>query len=71
VEHLVTATRLDPNNETAHYHLAKAYRVLGRSAEANQEMSEFKKLHTAHAAEHLFPILRFWQHHSDSLIDMP
>jgi Tfp pilus assembly protein PilF len=55
VEHLVTATRLDPNNETAHYHLAKAYRVLGRSAEANQEMSEFKKLHTAHAAEHPIP----------------
>ena len=55
VEHLVTATRLDPNNETAHYHLAKAYRELGRSAEANREMSEFKRLHSAHAAEHPVP----------------
>ena len=55
VEHLVIATRLDPDNETAHYHLSKAYRESGHTEEANREMLEFKRLHTAHAAEHPVP----------------
>ena len=54
-EHLVAATRLDSDNETAHYRLSRAYSKLGRAQDANREMLEFKKLHTAHAAEHPIP----------------
>lgn len=45
--HLQEALRIDPENEVAHYRLAEAYRKLGRSQEAAEEMAAFKKLREA------------------------
>ena len=44
---LQEAVRIEPENEVAHYRLAQAYRKLGRSQEAGEEMALFKKLREA------------------------
>src|SRR2546422_874334 len=44
---LQRSVEIDPDNEVAHYRLAQAYRKKGRSAEAEQELAQFKKLRAA------------------------
>ena len=44
------AARLDPDNEGAHYKLAREYRAVGRDQDAAREMLEFQRLHQLHAA---------------------
>jgi tetratricopeptide (TPR) repeat protein len=48
IPHFADAVRLDPDNETAHYKLAREYRAVGRDQDATGEMAEFQKLHQAH-----------------------
>jgi cytochrome c-type biogenesis protein CcmH/NrfG len=50
IPYLVEATRLDPNNEVAHYRLARIYREMGRAGQANSELELFKKLRQEHAS---------------------
>jgi len=47
--HFLDASRLDPDNEIAHYKLAQAYRGIGRTEEAEREMALFLKLRKAHS----------------------
>ena len=55
IPHFVEAVRLDPDNEAAHYKLAREYRAVGRDQDAAKEMLEFQKLHDKHAADHSKP----------------
>ncbi len=50
LDYLLEATRLDPQNEVAHYRLAQAYRKLGRGEDADRERATFQKLRDSHAA---------------------
>lgn len=43
--YLLKATRLDPHNETFHYHLARLYQSLNRQEDFQREMELFRKLH--------------------------
>ncbi len=44
VPHLEKAASLDPRNAQAHFVLARAYRTLGRTEDADREMQLFEKL---------------------------
>lgn len=48
--HYVEASRENPDDEAAHYELARALRSAGRVQEANSEMDLFLKLKKAHAS---------------------
>jgi Flp pilus assembly protein TadD len=48
--HYQEAARESPDNETAHYELARALRSAGRIEDANVEMKVFLKLKQAHAS---------------------
>ena len=50
LRYLLAATRSDPDNETAHYRLSRAYRSAGRAEDANREMASFQRLHRLHEA---------------------
>ena len=43
--YLTQAVRLDPDNETFHYRLARLYLALNRSEESRHEMEAFRRLH--------------------------
>ena len=44
VEQFQQVVRLAPEEDSVHYHLANAYRRLGRPEEANAEMARFEQL---------------------------
>jgi tetratricopeptide (TPR) repeat protein len=44
LEHLLQAIRVDPMNASAHYRLSQAYRQLGHTAQADEEIARFKQL---------------------------
>ena len=50
IPHFAEAVRLDPDNEGAHYKLAREYRAVGRNQDAAKEMLEFQRVHQLHAA---------------------
>jgi tetratricopeptide (TPR) repeat protein len=49
------AIRIDANSFDAHYRLARLYRELGRTAEANAEFAVVQKLHEKKTEE---PLMR-------------
>lgn len=53
IAHFKNATRLDPENESAHYRLARAFRAAGDLQEAKGEMLKFQKLHQTHPSKPL------------------
>jgi tetratricopeptide (TPR) repeat protein len=44
IEQFQNVVRLAPEEHTVHYHLFKAYRQLGRAAEARQELARFQEM---------------------------
>jgi tetratricopeptide (TPR) repeat protein len=48
--YLGEALRTDPENEVAHYRLAQAYRKLGKTKQAEDELAMFRKLREASAS---------------------
>jgi Flp pilus assembly protein TadD len=52
IEHLETATRLDPSKTYSHYQLARAYQRAGRAAQAEKE---FKLTHALEAKQNSGP----------------
>jgi tetratricopeptide (TPR) repeat protein len=44
LEHLRRAVQLNSQDEVAHYHLSRAYRELGKQAEEQKAMAEFRRL---------------------------
>jgi tetratricopeptide (TPR) repeat protein len=50
------AIRTDPSNYDAHYRLARLYRELGRTAEADKEFAIVRTLHQKHTEEPLIKI---------------
>ncbi len=50
------AIKIDPSNYDAHYRLARLYRDLGRSAEADKEFAIVKNLHQSKSEELLMKI---------------
>jgi tetratricopeptide (TPR) repeat protein len=42
--HLTAAIRLNAENEVSHYQLARAYQALGKTAEQQKELQEFRRL---------------------------
>ena len=45
--YLERAVEIDPENDVAHYRLARAYRQMGRSEEAAKELEEFRRVRSA------------------------
>ncbi len=64
VEQFQRVVRLAPEEDSVHYHLAKAYRLLGRAEEAKMEMARFEDLakkkseHTREMARQLVEMSR-------------
>lgn len=56
VTYFLAAVRLDPDNEIAHYRLARAYRTIGRVEDANREMASFQNLHQRHESRSAKPL---------------
>src|ERR1700761_4248693 len=50
-ECFIEAARIDPDNPTAHYRLAQAYRSLNRSEDAPREMNTFLELRKSAGAD--------------------
>ncbi len=46
-EHLEIAAKLDPDNDTARYRLAQAYRQLGRMEDSSEQLREFERIRSA------------------------
>ncbi len=47
LDFLRKAAEIDPNNEVAHYRLAQAYRKMGKTQEAEEELARFQQLRSA------------------------
>jgi tetratricopeptide (TPR) repeat protein len=66
------AILLDPEEDSVHYHLAQAYRLLGRKAEAAAEMARFEQLakakseRTRNEARQLIELTREEQPHGET-----
>jgi tetratricopeptide (TPR) repeat protein len=50
IPQLLDAIQLEPENEAAHYRLARAYRAVGRVQEADTEARRFQTLHQIHGS---------------------
>lgn len=44
LEHCLQATRVDPDNRTAHFRLSQIYQLLGKKSESANELALFRKL---------------------------
>jgi tetratricopeptide (TPR) repeat protein len=53
--HLESGVRLNPDDETAHYRLSRAYEADGRHEDAKREMNIFLKLRHEHASSNAQP----------------
>lgn len=51
LDHLLKATRIDPNNPTPHYRMGKIYRRLGRIVESKKAIEVFQRLKAKEPAE--------------------